>query len=184
MTVVNPHIKFTYEDYCLLPEDRRYELIGGEFFLVPSPNVFHQRTLANLGAILRDFVREHDIGEILYAPLDVVLSPGDVVQPDIMYISRTRSGIVADANIQGAPDLVVEVLSPSTTEKDRTIKKKLYTRHGVRELWLVNPGGQTVEIFNLESDPEGEPRLYTRIARETVTSEVLKGLRVDLQEVF
>lgn len=184
MTVVNPQIKFTYEDYCLLPEDRRYELIGGEFFLVPSPNVFHQRIAANLEAILRNFVQEHDLGEILDAPLDVVLSSGDVVQPDIMYISRARSGIVADANIQGAPDLVVEVLSPSTTEKDRTIKKKLYTRYGVRELWLVSPGGQTVEIFNLESAPEGEPRLYTRIARETVTSEVLKGLQVDLQEVF
>lgn len=184
MTVVNPHIKFTYEDYCLMPEDRRYELIGGEFFMVPSPSVIHQRVAANVEAILREFVREKECGEVLYAPLDVVLSSQDVVQPDIMFISKERSYIVTDANIQGAPDLVVEILSPSTAEKDRTMKKKLYARHGVRELWLVNAGAQVVEIYSLEEGEEKPPRLYARSDRRPLVSPLLKGLSVNLDEVF
>lgn len=184
MTVVNPHIKFTYEDYCQLPEDRRCELIGGEFFVVPSPSVIHQRVVANLGDLLRRYVQEKDCGEVLYSPLDVVLSPQDVVQPDIMFISRQRSHIVTDANIQGAPDLVIEVLSPSTAERDRTLKKKLYARHGVKELWLVNPGAQTVEIFSLAEGEEKPPRLYARASRQPVVSPLLEDLSIDLDRVF
>ncbi|MCD5407003.1 MAG: Uma2 family endonuclease [Desulfotomaculum sp.] len=185
MTMANPQIKFTYQDYCLMPEDKRYELMGGKFFVTPSPSVIHQRAAANLEAILRDFVRQNDLGEVLDAPLDVLLSPYDVVQPDIIFISRKRSSIVTEANIKGAPDLLVEVLSPSTRERDRTTKKKLYANHGVRELWLVNPMSQTIEVFDLESDPAGTaPRFYTRLAKEAVTSLVLDGLEVDLQEVF
>jgi len=184
MTVVNPHIKFTYEDYCLMPEDRRYELIGGDFFMVPSPSVIHQRVAANLEAILRQFVMASDCGEILYAPLDVVLSPQDVVQPDIMFISRERSHIVTDNNIQGAPDLVVEILSPSTAERDRTIKKKLYARHGVRELWLVNAGAQVVEVYTLEEGQEPPPVMYARSERRRLISPLLAGLSVNLDQVF
>ncbi|OAT80709.1 hypothetical protein A6M21_13255 [Desulfotomaculum copahuensis] len=167
-----------------MPEDRRYELIEGEFYLVPSPSVIHQRIAANLEAILRDYVREKDCGEVLFAPLDVVLSGQDVVQPDIMFISQERSGIVTDANIQGAPDLVVEVLSPSTAERDRTIKKKLYTRYGVRELWLVNAGVQTIELYSLTEGEEQPPRLFARSARKPLTSSLFEGLKVDLNEVF
>jgi len=184
MTVVNSHIKFTYEDYCLMPEDRRCELIGGEFFMVPSPSVIHQRVAANLESILRQFVIEKGCGEVLYAPLDVVLSPQDVVQPDIMFISRERSYIVTDINIQGAPDLVVEILSPSTAERDRTIKKKLYARHGVRELWLVNAGAQVVEVHSIEEGEELHPLLYVRSERRRLVSPLLTGLLVNLDEVF
>ena len=184
MTVVNPHIKFNYDDYCLMPEDRRYELIGGEFFMVPSPSVIHQRVSANLEAILRRYVMEKECGEVLYAPLDVVLSHQDVVQPDIMFISKERSHIVTDMNIQGAPDLVVEILSPSTAERDRTIKKKLYARHGVRELWLVNAGAQVVEVYSLEEGAENRPILYVRTDRRRLVSPLLSGLSVNLDEVF
>lgn len=184
MTVVNPHIKFTYEDYCLLPEDRRYELIGGELFMVPSPSVIHQRVAANLEAILRAFVKNRNLGEVLDAPLDVVLSPHDVVQPDIVFISRERGHIVTDANLQGAPDLVIEILSPSTAERDRGLKRKLYARHGVRELWLVNAGAQTVEVFSLEEGEENPPMIYSRSARQPVVSPLLEGMTVNLDEVF
>jgi Uma2 family endonuclease len=185
MTLTNSQIKFTYEDYCLMPEDKRYELIGGKFFVVPSPSVMHQRTVANLVDIMRNFVRKNKLGEVLHAPLDVVLSPYDVVQPDIIFISQERSDIITEANIKGAPDLLVEVFSPSTKERDRTVKRKLYALYGVRELWLVNPMSQTVEVFDLESDPEGaSPRFYARMVKEAVPSKVLNGLQVDLQEVF
>ena len=184
MSVVNPHIKFTYEDYCLMPEDRRYELIGGEFLMVLSPSVIHQRVAANLEAILRRYVIEKEIGEVLYAPLDVLLSPQDVVQPDIMFISKTRSEIVTDINIQGAPDLVVEILSSSTAERDRTIKKKLYARHGVKELWLVNPGAQVVELYSLENGEEKQPLLFARSERRPFISPLFPGLSINLDEVF
>ncbi|MCL6611500.1 MAG: Uma2 family endonuclease [Peptococcaceae bacterium] len=184
MPEVNPHLKFNYEDYCLLPEDRRVELIGGDFYLVPSPSVIHQRIAANIEDILRGYVRENQLGEVFYAPLDVVLSPHDVVQPDVMFISNGRRGIVTDANIQGAPDLVVEVLSPSTGERDRTLKKKLYARSGVRELWLVNAASQTVEVYNLETGEEAPPALYVRSGKTPLLSGVLSGLAVDLDRVF
>ncbi|MDH7578354.1 MAG: Uma2 family endonuclease [Bacillota bacterium] len=184
MEATRPHLKFTYQDYCLLPEDRRVELIGGDFYLVPSPSVIHQKVAANIEDILRNFVKEHQLGEVLLAPLDVVLSPYDVVQPDVMFISNTRKQIITEANIQGPPDLVVEVLSPGTAERDRTIKKKLYARSGVRELWLVNTAAQVIEVFDLEKAEEEQPALFTRAGKETLTSKVLPGLQADLDQIF
>lgn len=184
MNVTKPHLKFTYDDYCLLPEEKRMELIGGDFYLVPSPSVFHQRVAANIEDVLRHFVAENKLGEVLYAPLDVVLSPYDVVQPDVLFISNERKDIVTDTNIQGPPDLVVEVLSPSTGERDRTIKKKLYARSGVRELWLVNVAAQVIEVFDLEKDKEEPPALFTRAGKEPLASKILPCLLIDLNQIF
>ncbi|WP_258358743.1 Uma2 family endonuclease [Moorella sulfitireducens] len=184
MALAGPHLKFTYEDYCLLPEDKRAELIEGDFFVVPSPNVFHQRVAANIVDVLRRFVIANKLGEVLFAPLDVVLSPHDVVQPDVMFISNERQDIVTDANIQGPPDLVVEILSPATGERDRTIKKKLYARHGVRELWLVNIAAQAIEVFDLEGTGVEAPVLYTRSGKTPLQSNVLPGLMVELDNIF
>lgn len=184
MAVTGPHLKFTYQDYLLLPEDRRVELIGGDFYLVPSPGVFHQRVAANIEHVLRDFVLRNGLGEVLDAPLDVVLSPHDVVQPDVMFISHERRHIITDENIQGPPDLVVEVLSPSTAERDRTIKKRLYARSGVRELWLVSVAAQVIEVFDLEAGEEAPPKVFRRGVKEVLTSKVLPGLSVDLDRVF
>jgi len=156
------HLMFNYEDYCLLPEDKRVELIGGDFYLVPSPSVIHQRVAARIVDVLRSFVAGRKLGEVFYAPLDVVLTPYDVVQPDIMFISNDRTHLVTEENIQGPPDLIVEILSPSTSARDRTIKKKLYARSGVRELWLVNTAAQVIEVFDLETGEETSPVLYTR----------------------
>ncbi|HAP93624.1 MAG TPA: Uma2 family endonuclease [Desulfotomaculum sp.] len=183
-TGIKQHLMFTYEDYCLLPEDRRVELIGGDFYLVPSPSVIHQRVAANIEDILRDFVVENKLGEVLDAPLDIVLTPYDVVQPDVMFISNERRSIVTDENIQGPPDLVVEILSPSTGVRDRTIKKKLYARSGVRELWLVNAAVQVIEVFDLETGEEVPPAVYARGRESVLVSKVLPGLRVELDKVF
>ncbi len=183
MTAVNSRIKFTFDDYCLMPEEQRYELIEGDFYMVPSLSVIHQRVSANIGALLRDYVQNNNCGEIFHAPLDVVLSSFDVVQPDIFYISRERSDIITDDNIQGPPDLVVEILSPATAEKDRTIKKKLYARSGVGELWLVNPGAQAVEVFQLKHDLD-KPLLITRSEKRFLTSSLLPGLEINLDDVF
>lgn len=141
-------VRLTYEDYCLLPDDgKRYEIIDGELFMSPSPGTPHQLVLGNLLYYLTDFVKRHDLGRVFVAPFDVVFSRHDVVEPDILYISDQRSSVLTEKNVQGAPDLVVEVRSESTADIDRGAKLKLYARFGVTEYWIVDPEGPTVEIY-------------------------------------
>ncbi len=177
-------IKFTYEDYKNLPESetKRYELIEGELIMVPSPTFEHQDISANLEFALAKFVREHQLGKVLDAPLDVVLDDENVVQPDIIFISKARSQIIRKEAIHGAPDLVIEILSPSTGERDRTVKKKLYARAGVTEYWLVDPEHQTIEVLTLKETGFERVALYHR--DETLTSPVLPGLHIPLSDVF
>lgn len=124
-------IKFTYEDYKSLPESEteRCELLEGELIMVPSPNFKHQYASGNLFSSLHNFVRQHQLGVVLDAPFNVVLGEADderVVQPDILFVSKARKKIIHAEEIHGAPDLIAEILSPSTAERDRTLKKKLY----------------------------------------------------------
>jgi Uma2 family endonuclease len=133
-------IRLTYEDYCRLPSDgKRYEIIDGELFVTPSPFRPHQRVVTRLTRYLSTFVEENELGEVFVAPFDVVFSRFDVVEPDLLYVSKGRLSVLTEKNVQGAPDLVVEVLSPSTAETDRTIKLKLYARYGVQEHWIIDP---------------------------------------------
>jgi Uma2 family endonuclease len=175
-------VKFTYQDYLHLPEDRRYEIIEGELFMIPAPESYHQKVSRNLVFILWGFVKGEGLGEIYSAPTDVVLSNEDIVQPDIIFIEKGRLGIIKEKNVEGAPDLIVEILSPSLRYRDRVHKKKLYQRHGVREYWIVDPKKKQVELMILE---EG---IYRKVGQygleDTVESLVLKGLKVKLKEVF
>ena len=177
-------IKFTYEDYKNLPESetKRYELIEGELIIVPSPTFEHQDISANLVFALAKFVREHKLGKVLHAPLDVVLDDENVVQPDIIFISKARLQIIHQEAIKGAPDLVIEILSSSTRERDRTVKKKLYARAGVTEYWLVDPQSKTIEILKLGEAGFERVALYSQ--DEALTSPVLPGLQIDLREIF
>ncbi|HHW44304.1 MAG TPA: Uma2 family endonuclease [Desulfotomaculum sp.] len=174
----------TYEDYCKLDDGNRYELIGGELYVVPSPSAIHQNVFIALAATLYHFVLENQLGRVFTAPLDVYLTPKDLVQPDIIFISRERTDIIAEQNIQGAPDLVVEILSPSTAARDRTLKKELYARHGVRELWIIHPLAQTVEVYRPIAVGFGDPIFYDRRGGVTVTSPLLPGLELDLNKIF
>jgi Uma2 family endonuclease len=175
-------LRFTYSDYLLLPEDKRYELIDGELYLTPAPGTSHQRISRNLGFLLHAHVTERDVGEVLAAPCDVVLSETDVVQPDLLFVARERLEIIEEKYVSAAPDLVVEILSPSTAERDRTIKAKLYSRAGVRELWLASPEAQTVEV--LVSAPEGwtTHALYAR--SQILRSPMFPHLELPLERVF
>ncbi|MBI4330502.1 MAG: Uma2 family endonuclease [Chloroflexi bacterium] len=181
--MVRSDIKFTYEDYKRLPESetKRYELLEGELVVVPSPSVDHQSVSFNLVLILGNFVKKNKLGKVLDAPLDVVLGE-NVVQPDIMFISLERFDIITKDEIRGAPDLVVEILSPSTSAKDRGIKRKLYGRHGVRELWIVDPDRQTVEVAVPGKTGLETTGVYKK--GESLVSQVLLDLRIDLAEVF
>jgi len=173
----------TYEDYCRLDDDRRYEVIGGELFLVPSPNVFHQQISIRLSTLLYNYIFENNLGLLLEAPMDVCFTPEDIVQPDIIFVSRERQDIVSEANIQGAPDLIIEILSFSTAKRDRTKKKELYTRHGVKELWLIHPVAQTIEVFTLEGGSYREPVFYTK-KNERIISLVLPGFEIRPNDIF
>jgi Uma2 family endonuclease len=179
--MLNPRIKFTYQDYLLLPEGDRRELIHGDFYMAPSPSFRHQSISANLGMILRDYVRRNDLGIVLWAPMDVVFTDKDVVQPDILYISNERRDIITEANISGAPDLVIEILSPGTADRDRQLKLRLYARHGVREYWIVDPDERSVQIMEL--GPEGYDKVRSLDSGE-ITSNLIPGLTIGIDDVF
>ena len=175
-------LRFTYDDYLLLSEDRRYEIIDGDLFMTPAPTPYHQLVSANLGSALRDFVLERQFGRVLYAPCDVVLSATDIVQPDILFVAADRLSIIGEKYISEAPDLVVEVLSPATALRDQNLKTKLYARFGVRELWIADPERKTVEV--LVNAGNGFRRESLFDADDTLRSPLLPGLEIPIAEVF
>lgn len=182
MAVPNPHIKFTLVDYLNAPEDKRYELLDGELVMTPAPGERHQRASMLLGWKLIQFVTENRLGRVYAAPFDVVLSNTDVVQPDLLFVSNERADIVTAANVQGAPDLVVEILSPSTADRDLTFKRRLYARHGVREYWIVDTEARTVTVLRLH---EGEFAVAGEYGPgETLTSPVLPGFELRVDDMF
>ena len=182
--MANRSVRYTYRDYMNLPEseEKRYELIDGELYMVPSPTPMHQDLLQNLYRILDVFVRGQDLGKVYLAPLDVVLSEEDVLQPDILYISTNREGIITERNIRGAPDLVVEVLSPGTADRDRTLKRARYLKYGVREYWMVDPQARTIEVLKAGQTEFESVRVYPE--GTTATSPVLENLAVSVDAVF
>ena len=187
MSVVNPHIRFVYEDYKALPESmaRQYELLDGEILMVPAPTTKHQFITGNIHSILHTFVRQSRLGAVLASPVDLVLGEGDareVVQPDVMFISRERFSIIVDEELRGAPDLVVEVLSPSTATRDFTYKKHLYGRYGAREYWIVDPILETLDLYASKRGSFDQPR--TMRASESFSSALFEGLVISLEDVF
>ncbi|MGH9395741.1 MAG: Uma2 family endonuclease [Terriglobia bacterium] len=174
--------RLTYDDYCLLPNDgKRYEIIDGELFVSPSPATAHQNVVANLLYHLMDFVRKHALGKVYTAPLDVVFSQFDVVEPDLLYISKSRSSILTRANVQGAPDLIVEVVSESTGKIDRTTKLKLYARFGVKEYWIIDPLALTAEVFRAQ--PEGLELTQQLSSKDSLNSPLLPGFALPLEKL-
>ena len=135
-----PSVKFTYEDFVNFPDDgKRHEIIDGEHYVTPSPSLKHQAIVANLIVSVATYLKANPIGFAVGSPLDVVFSELNVVEPDLQYISRERFDILTKQNVRGAPDLVVEILSPSTRRTDEITKRKLYERFGVQEYWVVDP---------------------------------------------
>ncbi len=175
-------IKRTYTDYSRTPDDERYELLDGELVMAPSPMESHQIVVMELGALLHVFVKARGLGQVFSAPYDVVLSDTDVVQPDLLFVSNERAHIRTPANIRGAPDLVVEVLSPSTARRDWREKLDLYAEHGVPEYWLVDPDAKTVTVLLLDDGTFAEVAHYG--AGETLISPILAGFAASLDDIF
>ncbi len=174
--------RLTYDDYCLLPNNgRRYEIIDGELFVTPSPRRAHQNVVTQLSYYLVEFVKREERGRVYVAPFDVVFSLHDVVEPDILYVSKERASVLTEKNVQGAPDLVVEVLSITTAEIDRTTKLKLYARYGVQEYWLIDPEESTAEVYRRKG--RGFARVANLQPTDSLTTPLLPGFSVPLHKL-
>lgn len=176
-------IIWTYQDYQELPNDGKiYQIVEGTLFMTPVPTTTHQQISRDLEFLIWDYVRERNLGVVLDAPVDVVLSHTDIVQPDIVFISNERKKIIQERGIFGPPDLIVEILSPSTRKLDEQLKRDLYDRHGVREYLIVHPDERVVEHYRRQ---EG---MLTRIATlsqdETISFHTIPGLVIELGQVF
>ena len=173
----------TYHDLWHTPEDgNRYEIIDGEAYVTPPPLTGHQRALRNLGRILDRHVTKNDLGEVLYAPVGVVLEKPTAVQPDLIFVAKGRVAIIQEKAVFGAPDLVVEMLSPSTAARDRGLKKDLYARSGVQCYWLLDPRRLTLQALHLEHGLFRLEANYTGAA--TFRPSLFPGLTIRLAEVW
>ena len=174
--------RYTYDDYLKTPDDKRYELIEGELYMTPSPITNHQRISRKIEFMLEKYVTENDLGEVFYAPYDVYFNDENVVQPDILFISKERLDIIGEKNLQGAPDLVIEILSESNAYRDLIQKKKLYARYGVKEYWIVVPGEKTIDIHILKDKTY---QLYKTLGEDdTLESQIMKGFKMELKAIF
>jgi Uma2 family endonuclease len=186
MHPVTPGVKLTYDDLLRLPDDdRRHELIDGEHYVTPSPNLRHQRISGNLHLLIGNWLASHPIGQIFYAPADIVLSPHDVVVPDLFYLSHARAAdVITPERVCGVPDLLIEILSPGTRRRDETVKRALYERNGVLEYWMVDPVGEAVRVHR-RTGHEFEVLPPCRCADEGVlTTPLLPGLEIAMRAVF
>jgi Uma2 family endonuclease len=172
----------TVEDYRLLPEGGpRYQLIEGDLFMAPAPNRYHQDISANIFELLRAYVRRHRHGKVYYAPFDVYLDQINVHQPDILFIAN-KNRILTDAGAEGAPDFIVEILSPKTAHLDTKSKRRIYARSGVKELWIVDPDLKAISVYHLQKDSEQPVATYSE--KETFTSPHFPRLKFKGIKIF
>jgi Uma2 family endonuclease len=171
----------TVQDFLNLPEGTRAELIDGEILMSPSPRVRHQTIAGRLYSRISAFVESRRPGAVFTAPLDVHLPSGDIVEPDLIVVAEANRAIIQDW-IRGAPDLLVEVVSPDRPERDRIIKRGLYARNGVGEYWIVDDGPASIEVLALSGSIH-EPRGFF-LQDDELASPFLPGLRLSLREVF
>jgi Uma2 family endonuclease len=177
------HRKLDYQDYLRFPDEgNRHELLDGEHVVTPAPSTRHQTASMNLSYFFVDHLRRNPQGFVFAAPTDVIFSDHDVAEPDLLFVSKERAGIVTEKNVQGAPDLVVEIVSPSTRRSDEIVKRRLYERFGVREYWLVLPRRRAVRVFR--HDGARFRPAEDLSARDVLTTPLLPGLAIPVGEVF
>jgi Uma2 family endonuclease len=182
----SPGQKLTYDDFVLFPDDgKRHELIDGEHYVTPSANVGHQRVLGHLHVSIATWLESHPIGQVFLSPLDVVFTQFDVVEPDLLYCSHERAAqILTRQNVQGVPELVVEIASPGTRRRDETVKRHLYERAGVSEYWIVDPEVEVVRVYRREGDAFGRAIEFSRERGDALTTSLLPDLEMPLARIF
>ena len=179
-------VKLTYDDYVLFPEDgMRHELIDGEHYVTPTPKRKHQAILMNLSGMIWSYLQQHPIGRVFSAPFDVILSHFDVVEPDLLYLSRERMAEIETSPwVKGAPNLVVEIGSESTKKCDETITLRLYERFGVSEYWLVDPWGDVVTVYRSADGRFERAAELSRQNGDSLSTPLLPGLELPLAKIF
>jgi Uma2 family endonuclease len=181
---VSQGVKLTYDDLLQMPDDGlRHELIDGEHYVTASPNLRHQRLLGRLHIAIAKWLESNPDGEVFVAPVDVVFSQPNVVVPDLLYVSHARGrDVLTPAHVRGAPDLVVEIGSPSTRKRDETLKRRLYERTGVSEYWVVDPDLDVVRVYARATpqDPFSRPRELSADTGDVLTTPLLPGLEIAL----
>jgi Uma2 family endonuclease len=179
-------VKLTYDDFVLFPDDgKRHELIDGEHYVTPSPNTRHQRILARLHLLIGGWLDRRPVGQVFFAPYDVVFSDIDVVEPDLLYFSNRRAAeVITPMHARGAPELAVEIASESTRKRDETIKRHLYERRGVSEYWVVDPELDVIRVYRRDGNGFARPKELAREAGDTLTTPLLPGLEMPLARLF
>lgn len=177
--------KLTYDDYARIPDDgQRHEIIDGEHYVSPAPFIPHQRISRRLTLRLGGLIEQHRLGEILYAPCDVIFSKHDIVQPDLLFISNERAGIITIKNVQGAPDLIIEILSEGTRRLDETVKLDLYDRYGVPEYWTFDTSRQAARVYRRILQGLRLMAELSAEAGDVLTTSLLPGIEIPLAEIF
>ena len=185
MAQLEQHLKWTYSDLLLFPDDgKRHELIDGEHIVSPSPFTKHQRILVNLTRIIGTFLKQHPIGQIFVAPMDVVLSDFDVVEPDLLFIASEHASIITEKHIMGVPDWVIEILSVSSRKTDEIIKRKLYEHYGVQEYWIVDPELEMVKTYRMIQKGYIRTTEISCPSNEILTTPLLSGMEIKPAEIF
>ena len=173
----------TVDDYRELPEGPpHYQLIQGRLLVSPSPNRYHQVVCQNLLVLLRSHLDKNPIGEVFQAPSDVYLTSYDAYQPDLYFVSNANAEILTPQGAAGAPDLVIEILSPGTEHYDRDLKRKVYAQAGVKELWLIDPDAKQIQVVRLNPPTDQAPAAYG--ANASFSSPLLPGLVISGKQVF
>jgi Uma2 family endonuclease len=183
LTTVNavlekPKKDWTYEDYLALNDDTVFEIINGKAFMSPAPELFHQRWARKIFLAVERHVAARKLGEVFFAPVDVVLDEKNVVQPDLVFVSTANAGLLERRGIMGVPDLVVEIISPTSLRRDRYDKRELYARFGVKEFWLADVANRSIETLSLQKG--GYQLLSCATVEGKIRSEILPGFELDL----
>jgi len=183
-----PDRRLTYEDFLDFPDDDglRHEIIDGKHYVTPSPNTRHQVLVGRLHLEIGLYLRQHtSVGQIFLSPLDVVFTNFDIVEPDLLFVAADQADILTEQNVQGAPALVIEILSRGTKKKDEQIKRLLFERAAVREYWIVDPERDQVSVFARQEDGSlSRVAMLSRDLSDVLTTRLMPGLSIQLTELF
>lgn len=187
MPTAHRDTRLTYEDFVRFPDDgMRHELIDGMHYVTPSPVTRHQQLAGRLHVAIGSYLELHpEVGQVYGSPLDTVFSPWDIVVPDLIFVAAGQLDILTEANIQGAPAMVVEVLSPSTRKRDLGIKRRLFERGGVREYWVVDPKAEDLTVYRRITD--GSLSKISQMGANdaaTLSTPLLPGFTLSIEKLF